>query len=42
MRRFKESETSISSKSKEKNLIEGARHFGFDEAKILNIKNTQN
>ena len=41
-RRFKESETSISSKSKEKNLIEGARHFGFDEAKILNIKNTQN
>ena len=41
-RRSKEEENSISSKSKEKNLIEGASRFGFDEAKILNIKNTQN
>jgi len=41
-RRSKETESSISSKSKEKNLIEDASRFGFDEAKILNIKNTQN
>ena len=39
--RSKETESSISSKSKEKNLIEDASRFGFDEAKILNLKNTQ-
>ena len=41
-RKFTEADSSINLKSSEKKLIESAILFGFDQAKIVDIKKTKN